>query len=76
MTSKLADLIYGGGLPCPRGHGSMDKQPGIWVLQQVRRLDSLGPTSGNVQATGKLLTMETHICPTCGHIELINERSV
>lgn len=53
----------------------MDKQPGIWVLQQVQRLGLLGPDNGNLQLTGKLLTMEAHICPKCGHIELVNERS-
>lgn len=72
--NKLADAMFGG-LPCPRGHGAMDKQPGIWVLQQVRRLGLLGTGGGDLQATGKLLTMETYICPTCGHIELVNERA-
>ena len=66
-----AGLIGSGPLACPRGHGPMDKQPGIWVLQQVQRMGLLD--SGSLRTTGKLLTVNIHICPACGHVELINE---
>ena len=71
MTNKLVEALYGG-RPCPRGHGAMEKQPGIWMLQQVQRAGLLGP-GANLHLTGKVLTMEAHICQQCGHVELINE---
>jgi len=58
--------------PCPRGHGKMQKQPGLWVLQEVQRNGGL-LNSGNLQITGRLLTMYVFTCNVCGHVELVNE---
>lgn len=74
MNNKLAEMMYGapGSRTCLRDHNPMVKQPGIWVLQQVERSSGL-LTDGDLRPTGKLLTMETHVCAKCGHIELVNE---
>lgn len=49
----------------------MEKQPGLWVLQQVQRAGLIDP--GALRPTGQLLTMFVYVCRTCGHAELVNE---
>ena len=74
MTNAIEKIFGGkGARQCLRCATFMNKQPGLWVLQQVQRAGLLGTESGNLRPTGQLITMETHICPACGSIELVNE---
>lgn len=57
---------------CPRDQSFMVKQPGLWVLQQVQRDGGL-IGSNMVRPTGQMLTVFAHVCPACGHVELVNE---
>ena len=60
---------------CQRGHGAMDRQPGLWVLQQVSRPTGIiASQAGALTLTGKLLTMHVFVCSQCGEMSMVDER--
>lgn len=71
MTNALQRLLDPTTRECLRGHGPMDKQPGIWVLQQVERAGLIN--MGALTLTGQLLTSHVFVCPRCGFVELVDE---
>lgn len=71
MAQGIIGSAMAGARDCLRGHGPMEKQPGIWVLQQVRRSGLLD--MGALKPSGQLLTTHVFVCPACNSIEIVNE---
>lgn len=59
---------------CPDGHGPMERQPGLWAVQGIKRAEEAGKSeSPDFLLTGDGLALEIWTCPECSLARLYSD---
>jgi hypothetical protein len=71
-TNKLLAGLLSEPRSCVRGHGTMEKLPGLWALNQVNVAKG---SDGKLAAfdTGTRYVASLYRCFTCGFLELVDQ---
>lgn len=58
---------------CRYEHGKMERQPGLWGLDQIRKAPANAPASRASMGTGVAFVASMYRCSVCGYLELIDD---
>lgn len=58
---------------CRYEHGRMERQEGLWGLDQIRMAPADAPAAKTSLATGISFVASMYRCSVCGYLELIDD---